>query len=206
VGRYGQDMDSISRKTLHSFSSRSLTMRPMASRPPIALTKVRLVAPRTLANLLQPVIGHLAGADADAFGQMAFDAAAPTPPADAPPLDPEQEKPLLDDVFQDTAPAAVRILFTTQRLSHDAFSHWHDSRQAAIVSLAPWSGIAAVPVEAFIAFEIMLHGLRALGSGWTPERLMHSETRACLFDFCTTRPEMERVLQAADLCRNAEPR
>jgi len=30
---------------------------------------------------------------------------------------------------------------------------------------------------------------------------MHSETRACLFDFCTTRQEMERVLQAADLCR-----
>ena len=201
VGRYGQDMDSISRKTLHSFSSRSLTLRPMASRPSIALTKVRLVAPRTLANLLQPVIGHLAGADAEAFGQMAFDAAPPTPPADAPPLDPEQEKPLLDDVLQDTAPAAVRILFTTQRLSHDAFSHWHDSRQAAIVSLAPWSGIAAVPVEAFIAFEIMLHGLRAFGSGWTPERLMHSETRACLFDFCTTRQEMERVLQAADLCQ-----
>ncbi len=126
---------------------------------------------------------------------------APVHEAHAPPLDPEQEEPLLDDVLQDTAPAAVRILFTTQRLSHNAFSHWHDSRNAAIVSLAPWSGIAAVPVEAFIAFEILLHGLRVLGSAWTPETLMHSETRACLFDFCTTRQEVERVLQAADLCQ-----
>ena len=202
VHQYGQDMDSISRKTLHNLSSRSLTMRPMPSRPSFALTKVRLVAPRDLSSVLQPVIGHLAGADAEAFGHMAFDAAPPTPAADARPLDPEQEKPFLDDVLQDTAPAVVRIVFTSQRLLHDAFSHWHDSRQAALVSLAPWSGIAAVPVEAFIAFEILFHGLRALGSGWAPERLLHSETRGCLFDFCTTRPEMERVLQAAELCQD----
>jgi Ca-activated chloride channel family protein len=200
VHQYSQDMDSISRKTLHSLSSRSLTLRPMPSRPSLALTKVRLVAPRALSSVLQPVIGHLAGADAEAFGQMAFDAAPPTPAADAPPLTPEQERPLLDDFLQDTAPAAVRIVFTTQRLLHDAFSHWHDSRQAALVSLAPWSGIAAIPVEAFLAFEILFHGLRALGSGWLPERLLHSETRGCIFDFCATRQEMERVLQAADLC------
>jgi hypothetical protein len=127
---------------------------------------------------------------------MAFDAAAPTPPPTRPST--QQEK-VSRRRLQDTPCRGPYVVH--HNLSHDAFSHWHDSRQAAIVSLAPWSGIAAVPVEAFIAFEIMLHGLRALGSGWTPERLMHSETRACLFDFCTTRPQMERVLQAADLCK-----
>ena len=54
--------------------------------------------------------------------------------------------------------------------------------------------------EAFVAYEVILHGLRTHGLPWAPERLMHADARGCLFDFCENREDMEIKLQAADLC------
>ncbi len=94
----------------------------------------------------------------------------------------------------------MRILLTTLRLSDNWFSHWHESRRTAVVSLAGWNGGFAVPVEAFVAYEVILHGLRTLGPAWPPEQLTHADTRECLFDFCENREHMEIKLRAADLC------
>ena len=59
---------------------------------------------------------------------------------------------------------------------------------------------SAVPAEAFVAYEVLHHGLRRLGPAWAPERLAHAETRGCLFDFCAHRSDVDIKLQAADFC------
>ncbi len=161
VARYGDDMDGLTRKTLHTMSSRSLKERFMEKerrrrRPP---AKVSLLASHRLAGLLDPVIAHLAAADPDLFGDLALDVVN-VPWADGAPLDPAEEAQVLDDVLAGAPPAAVRILFTTRRLSDNWFSHWHGSRGAAIVSLDGWDGSFGVPAEAFVAYEVIHHGLR----------------------------------------------
>ena len=158
-----------------------------------------LLASPGLAGLLGPVIAHLAGTDAELFGDLAIDTASiRRPPAG--PLDPADEARLLDHVLGDALPAEIRILFTTQRLSDNWFSHWHEGRKAAIVSLDGWDGSFGVPAEAFVAYEVIHHGLRLLGPAWEPERLAHAETRGCLFDFCAHRSDVDIKLQAADFC------
>jgi Ca-activated chloride channel family protein len=201
VPRYSDDMDGLTRKTLHSLSSRGLKERYMEKerrlrRPP---AKVSLLASHRLGGLLDPVIAHLAAADPDLFGDLALDVVS-VPWADGAPLDPAEEAQVLDDVLAGAPSAAVRILFTPRRLSDNWFSHWHGSRGAAIVSLDGWDGSFGVPAEAFVAYEVIQHGLRLLGPAWEPERLAHAETRGCLFDFCAHRSDVDIKLQAADFC------
>ena len=201
VARYSDDMDGLTRKTLHTMSSRSLKERFIEKerrrrRPP---AKVSLLASHRLGGLLDPVIAHLAAADPDLFGDLALDVVN-VAWADGAPLDPAEEAQVLDDVLAGAPPAAVRILFTPRRLSDNWFSHWHGSRGAAIVSLDGWDGSFGVPAEAFVAYEVIHHGLRLLGPAWEPERLAHAETRGCLFDFCAHRSDVDIKLQAADFC------
>jgi hypothetical protein len=146
------------------------------------------------------VIAHLAAADPDLLGDLAQDVANLPAHEVAQPLAAIEEQQLLDDILPGALPAAVRVLFTTRRFSDNWFSHWHEGRQAAIVSLADWNGGFGVPVEAFVAYQVIQHGLRTLGPGWSPERLAHAETRGCLFDFCAHRSDVEIKLQAADFC------
>jgi len=204
AARYGHGMDPLTRKTLHHRSSRTLKERDMerARRRLDAQARIGVLAASELGALLDPVLAHLAAADADLFGGLALD---PMPIRGAaetgPPLEPGDEMQLLDSCLSRALPADVPILFTTHELADGWFSHWHDSRRAAVVSLAGWwRRVFAVPIEAFVAYELILHGLRGLGSCWTPERWMHAETRGCLFDFCRDRRDMEIKLQAADLC------
>ncbi len=96
--------------------------------------------------------------------------------------------------------AAVRLLFGRSRLDDGWFSHWHEETRTAIVSLAGWRGQVRVAGAAFVAYEVVLHGLRAASPAYAPEQLMHGETRGCLFDFCGHREDIEVKLQAGDLC------
>jgi Ca-activated chloride channel family protein len=195
IARYGRDMDGLTRKSYYSASHRYMKER-LRNRP---LARVRLLASHRLVGLLDPVIAHLAATDADLFGDLALDTV-PIPGQDAEALDPVEESSLLDDLLSDALPAAIRILFTTRRLSDNWFSHWHGDRRAAVVSLAGWDGSFGVPAEAFVAYEVILHGLRLLGPAWAPEQLAHAETRGCLFDFCAHRADVDIKLQAADFC------
>ncbi len=199
---YGRDMDVMTRKTLHHTSSLTLKGRLIEKArrrqgPPV---KVSVLASGDLADLLEPVMPHLAAADADLFGDLALDSAPIRRSERGPALEPLEEVRLLDAALARAVPAAVRVLFTARPLSDNWFSHWHESRRAAVVSLAGWGGGYAVPVEAFVAYEVILHGLRTLGLCWAPEQWMHEDTRGCLFDFCENRQDMEIKLQAADLC------
>ena len=96
--------------------------------------------------------------------------------------------------------AAVRIVLTQRRLADNWFSHWHADSRSAVVSLADWDGTLQVSPVAFVAFETIHHGLRAVAPDFDPLRLAHADTRGCLFDFCETRADIEVKLQAADLC------
>jgi len=202
VARYSRDMDGSTRKALYSTSHRGLKERCLATarRRRQAPARVSLLASPLLGDLLDPVIAHLAATDPELFGDLALDIALLPWGKGATPLEPPEEERMLDDVLPGAPSAAVRILFTDQRFSDNWFSHWHESRQAAVVSLAGWGGPSTVPVEAFVAYEILLHGLRTLGAAWSPERLAHAETRGCLFDFCAHREDVDIKLQAADFC------
>jgi hypothetical protein len=194
-------MDGLTRKFLYSGSLSSLKQRFMEKerrrgRPP---ARVSVLASILLGGAIEPVIPHLAAADAAIFGDLWFDLAISQPDATSA-LEPGDEIQLLYDALGRSVPAGVRVYFTPRPLADGWFSHWHDDRSAAVVSLAGWAAGQAVPVEAFVAYELILHGLRALGACWTPDRWMHDETRGCLFDFCAVRQEIERKLQAADLC------
>ena len=202
VARYSRDMDSRTRKTAYSTSHRHMKERYLEedwrrNRPP---ARVRLLASPGLAGLLGPVIAHLASADADLFGDMTLEDARIPWRDGAAPLDPAEEARIVDRVLSETASAGVYILFTAQCLCDNWFSHWHESRKAAIVSLDGWDRSFGVPVEAFVAYEVIQHGLRLLGPAWAPDELAHIETRGCLFDFCAHRSDVDIKLQAADFC------
>jgi hypothetical protein len=201
AARYGEDMDAYTRKFLHHASSRTLKERHFeeARRREARQAKVGVLASGDAVDAIEVVLTHLAAADPDVFGKAAV---APVPPMTegGPPLDPLEEIRLLDAALGHAVLAEVQVLFTARALSDNWFSHWHASRQAAVASLAGWRGGFAVPVEAFLAYELILHGLRALGPAWSPEHLTHEDTRGCVFDFCAHREDIEIKLQAADLC------
>jgi len=94
----------------------------------------------------------------------------------------------------------VTLLVTPRPLEGNRFSTWHPSPRAAVVSLHRGGRESTAPVEAFLAYEVVLHGLRLVAPGWDPETLMHSETRGCVFDFCRVRSDLEVKLNAASLC------
>ncbi len=203
VARYGRDMDALTRKSFYSTSHRSLKERSIEKerrrrRPP---ARVSLLASHRLAGLLDPVIAHLAATDAGPLrGPGTRRRANPRAGRRGPPRPGRGGPAARRRSSPDALPASIRILFTAQRLSDNWFSHWHGDRRAAIVSLDGWDGSFGVPAEAFVAYEVIHHGLRLLGPAWEPERLAHAETRGCLFDFCAHRADVDIKLQAADFC------
>jgi Ca-activated chloride channel family protein len=203
AARYGRDMDPMVRKTLHSFSSGSLKGRYMERErrrhgPP---PRVSLLCGSDLARPLQAVGRQLAGADRDLFGDVFVDDLQRGLDQPGVALDPTAEAVLLAEVLPRAVPSGVHVLFTLSPLSTGWFSHWHPERRAAVVSLAGWeTGLLGPSLEAFLAYEAILHGLRTLGDAWTPEALLHEETRGCLFDACTHKSDVQLKLQAGDLC------
>jgi hypothetical protein len=96
--------------------------------------------------------------------------------------------------------AGLAIAFVPLQLADSWFSHWHADRSTAVVSTFGWEQTAGVPLAAFVAYELLHHGLRRLGPRYQPEDWAHQDTRGCLFDFCALKPEIEIKLQTAALC------
>lgn len=201
--RYARDMDAVTRKTLHSFSSRHLKGRhgELARRGLSRAPKVAVVTGMGLVPRLETVREQLRAADPELFGDLCLEVGGPHLERQGPPLDASDVRQLVDDAFVRAVPAGVYVILAARPFADNWFSHFHADRRAAVVSLAGWEdGTYRVPLEAFLAYELVLHGLRLLGRAWVPERLRHEETRGCLFDACLHRSDVELKLQAGDLC------
>jgi hypothetical protein len=99
------------------------------------------------------------------------------------------------------APTAdVRIVLTEVQLTDNWFSRWHASSRTAIVSLFAWDRTATVDPAAFVAWEVLHHGLHVASPAYDSAVLLHEETRGCLFDLCRDRRDVEIKLQTADIC------
>jgi Ca-activated chloride channel family protein len=201
--QYGRDMDPVTRKSRHSFSSSTLKGRREALgqrgllRPP----EVAVVAGRGLAPRLGTVRDQLRAADPELFGDLCLEFDGGLLERPGPPLEPDEEGQLIARALVRAVPAGVYVVFVTRPFADGWFSHFHPHQRAAVVSLAGWEdGTVRAPLDAFLAYELVLHGLRLLGRAWRPERLLHEETRGCFFDACVHRPDVERKLQAGELC------
>ena len=160
---------------------------------------VLLPEPR-LRSLAEAVVPRLAVADRRLFGGLAVGGNLGGSMTGGEILSPEAESALAKEAERAAPDAAVRIVLTQRRLADNWFSHWHADSRSAVVSLADWDGTLQVSPMAFVAFETIHHGLRAVAPEFDPLRLAHADTRGCLFDFCETRADIEVKLQAADLC------
>ncbi len=117
-----------------------------------------------------------------------------------------QEEDRLEPTLRLAGPAAVRVVFTRAAFFDNWFSHWHEAFRAAVVSMPGPGTAGAVDPRAFVAYQLVQHGLRTLGPAWAPEQLAHKETRGCMFDFCADRADVELKLQKAELCPSCETR
>jgi Ca-activated chloride channel family protein len=93
----------------------------------------------------------------------------------------------------------VKIAFVRGALGDGTSSHWHPPEKVAIVSLAGWEEDAA-PAEAFVAYQMVLHGTRHGRPAWDPVATMHEDHRGCWGDAGRTRDEIEEKLHAGALC------
>jgi Ca-activated chloride channel family protein len=203
--QYSAEMDPIARKVGHygwtlGIKSRQrprVTRRPPPPRDP----KLILLASGPLDAVVRPALAHLALADPALFRDVVLhDAPAPAPGTQGSLLSPADEIDLVYGAAPAGPPDATRIVFTKLRLGDNWFSHWHELRRTAVVSMADWSAASTVPAEAFVAYEIVLHALRLLGPSYAPEKLMHDDTRGCLFDFCESRTDVKPKLLAGQIC------
>lgn len=97
-------------------------------------------------------------------------------------------------------PEVIQVVFVEPPLVDGWFSHWHERGRVAVVSLAGVEQLVSSPVASFIAYELVLHGLRAIRPGYDPASVLHPETRACLFDLCPHKADVAIKLQAGHIC------
>ena len=98
--------------------------------------------------------------------------------------------------------ASIGMVVTPRPLGDNWFSHWHAPESVAIVSTAGFSRVSTLDLRAFLAYEVLLHGLR--GFGWQSEQNCHEETRGCLFDFCRTCSDIDMKLHVGEFCRDCK--
>ena len=204
--RYTAEMDPIARKFGHYSENLRMKSRPAPSRtrrpPPPRDPKLVVLAPGTLEDVVRRALAQLTLADPALFADVTLhDGQAGAPETGSALLSPADEIALVYGAVPVGPPAATRILFTKRRLGDNWFSHWHELRRTAVVSMADGDGSFTVPAEAFAAYEIVLHALRLLAPSYAPEKLMHDDTRGCLFDFCESRADVKAKLSAGCLCR-----
>ena len=89
-------------------------------------------------------------------------------------------------------------IFVTQAPLYDRwFSHWHAPCSTALVST---HHVSSTDLEAFIAYETLLHGLRLQSADYDPARLWHDGVPECLFDICRAQSTMGNKLRGLMLC------
>jgi Ca-activated chloride channel family protein len=99
-----------------------------------------------------------------------------------------------------TTSDAVKIVFVRGSFVDRRSSHWYADEKVAIVSLSAWNEANGVPAEAFVAYEMVLQGLRLRCPGWDPNVPTHRDGRKCWGDFGDTQADVETKIAAADLC------
>ena len=113
-------------------------------------------------------------------------------------LSPEDEQ-RMTHALREQAPG-LAFLIVAEEFEDRWFSHWHEHERVAVVSTAGFVDMTGLPVEAFIAYELLLHGLRARSARYDPHALFHETSRGCLFDFCRDKPEIAVKLQLGHIC------
>lgn len=110
----------------------------------------------------------------------------------------------LVDGLRESLPGGVGVILTEAALADNWFSHWHAAGRAAVVSLHGVAELVNVDLAAFLAYEIVLNGLANASPYYDLLELAHEETRACLYDLCMDKRDMEVKLQAMHLCGECE--
>ena len=95
---------------------------------------------------------------------------------------------------------AVKVAFVRGLLEDGATSHWHAREKAAIVSLSAWDERLDTPVEAFVAYEMLLALLRRRCTSWNPALASHHDGRRCWSEFADNATDIESRIRAGDLC------
>lgn len=96
--------------------------------------------------------------------------------------------------------SSVTVVLVEQGLHDNWFSHWHAGERVAVISLSGLEQTTSLPAEAFVAYELLLYGLSAVSVAYEPRKLLHPETRGCLFDLCQNKGEVGIKLQAGHVC------
>jgi hypothetical protein len=195
---YAQPMDQLGRKGRYFQAMLQMKRRAAGASPGASPGGRVLAVPAFPAAvpLLQRAVGALAGRR----GAPIF-AVETMPPAPFPPgaLSAAGERWLLE-AMASLGGSDVKVAFVEQAHHDNWFSHWHPQVASAVISLAGVHQILRSPVEAFVAYELVLYGLSALSSAYDPKGMLHAETRACLFDLCQNRADVGLKLQAGHVC------
>jgi Ca-activated chloride channel family protein len=94
----------------------------------------------------------------------------------------------------------VKIVLVRGSLRGGASSHWYPAENVAVISLDGWDEAAGEPAEAFVAYQMVLHGSRHGRPGWDPIAALHDERRGCWGDHCTGQADIAAKLEKGDLC------
>lgn len=201
--RYAQPMHSYARKDIFARSlmqqKRSMMGEAERQRLPQPPTGVPLRALATTSRLLDAlaiaqralqVTGGLPSVEVDRVSAKALAGSLPLARAD--------EATLVAAVAR-TAPG-ITLLFVEQVLDDGWFSHWHGVERTAVVSCAGFTAMTGLTLEAFVAYELLFHGLRAHSDRYDPLALAHRRSRGCLFDLCLDKAEIAVKLQAGHIC------
>ncbi|MBX9609738.1 MAG: hypothetical protein K2Y51_26245, partial [Gammaproteobacteria bacterium] len=106
----------------------------------------------------------------------------------------------LVDMMRFSSKGGVKLGLIDAPLYDNWFSHWHAAGRAAVVSMHGVTELLSVDPAAFIAYEIVLNGLANASPAYDFMALAHDDTRACLFDLCLDKRDMEIKLQAMHVC------
>ncbi len=205
IDEVAREMDSLARKRGYASATGTISSRPVLRDSSFdeASRNFVLMPVSALRSLVDAAVPPLAAADPELFGDMILDGRLSDADEEAGPgavLRPSEEDELTVTALRVVPDARVRVVFTGRPFVDGRSSHWDEDRRTAVVSLAGLDGALAESPQALVAAEIIFYGLHLLGPGYEPERLGHTETRGCLFDFSRTHANIAVMLRGGDLC------
>jgi hypothetical protein len=125
---------------------------------------------------------------------------------DVTPLDRQEERQLAASLRRRLTDPSMLYVSLLRPLADNWFSHWLERERVVVSSLHGWQQTAAVPAEAFVAYEILLYAPYAITQRYDALSMAHQVTRGCLYDFCGERGDVEIKLQTMDVCPDCEKR
>lgn len=112
------------------------------------------------------------------------------------------EHALVEEAYSLVPSVGTRIIVTEKGLYNNWFSHWYSAYDTALISVFEWEKIAPqLALSSFIGYELLLHGLRSVNRVYEPGKLLHRESKGCLFDFCPDKKSIILKLQSGVVCR-----